>query len=340
MNLKHLNSIPFYELKWLLVPESDVETIGDPAREIERINYPLAESLGTAWVDKLQAGNDITLYHAHHDLTQAPGQLLPLLEVDIATPENTFNAQIWISGSCCHREYWQGRNHPPVDILAHPGRDTFRHHQEWHGTILMEGGVVSSMKSFTIPEAGLCSLLGEHHATTMLARLGLNPPVLPTVVLSMPTHISSPLREAFQPGFHGPSHRLFAQARILNYLAGLYDHLTVDTKPKRERRHTARIRDLRDYLMHLEGQVPTLNDLSKDFGLSARTLNAEFTAEYGQSIASFILDYRLTQAHAAIKEGSIPLKLLAARLGYSHVNHFITTFKKKFGYPPGSLRKK
>jgi len=34
------------------------------------------------------------------------------------------------------------------------------------------------------------------------------------------------------------------------------------------------------------------------------------------------------------------MKVLAARLGYSHVNHFIAAFKKKFGYPPGSLRKK
>ncbi|NTW85245.1 MAG: AraC family transcriptional regulator, partial [Holophagaceae bacterium] len=33
------------------------------------------------------------------------------------------------------------------------------------------------------------------------------------------------------------------------------------------------------------------------------------------------------------------MKALAANLGYSHVNNFIYAFKKKFGYPPGSVRK-
>jgi len=33
------------------------------------------------------------------------------------------------------------------------------------------------------------------------------------------------------------------------------------------------------------------------------------------------------------------MKTLAHKIGYSHVNHFITAFKKKFGVTPGSLRK-
>jgi AraC-like DNA-binding protein len=33
------------------------------------------------------------------------------------------------------------------------------------------------------------------------------------------------------------------------------------------------------------------------------------------------------------------MKVIAERLGYSHVNHFITALKRKFGYPPGSVRK-
>jgi AraC-like DNA-binding protein len=32
------------------------------------------------------------------------------------------------------------------------------------------------------------------------------------------------------------------------------------------------------------------------------------------------------------------MKVLAERLGYSHVNNFIHAFSKRFGYSPGSLR--
>lgn len=34
------------------------------------------------------------------------------------------------------------------------------------------------------------------------------------------------------------------------------------------------------------------------------------------------------------------LKRLAERLGYAHVNNFTIAFKRTFGYPPGSLRKR
>jgi hypothetical protein len=61
--------------------------------------------------------------------------------------------------------------------------------------------------------------------------------------------------------------------------------------------------------------------------------------EYGASVYNFVTDHRLNQVHASIIASTTPLKTLAARLGYSHVNHFIVAFKRKFGYPPGSLRK-
>ncbi len=63
-------------------------------------------------------------------------------------------------------------------------------------------------------------------------------------------------------------------------------------------------------------------------------------AEYGQSTFSHMTGQRLAQAHALLSTDSVPMKLLAARLGYSHVNHFISAFKKRFGYPPGSVRRK
>lgn len=73
--------------------------------------------------------------------------------------------------------------------------------------------------------------------------------------------------------------------------------------------------------------------------MSARWLYEAFTREYGQTIFSFITDHRLNEAHVAMREGALPIKAISARLGYSHVNHFTVAFKKKFGYPPGSLRR-
>ncbi|QXP83790.1 AraC family transcriptional regulator [Methylococcus sp. Mc7] len=54
---------------------------------------------------------------------------------------------------------------------------------------------------------------------------------------------------------------------------------------------------------------------------------------------SSVTDRRLEAAHAAVQSTGTPLKVLAARLGYSSVSHFSNAFTKKFGYRPGSLRR-
>ncbi|SDI24359.1 helix-turn-helix transcriptional regulator [Propionivibrio dicarboxylicus] len=92
-------------------------------------------------------------------------------------------------------------------------------------------------------------------------------------------------------------------------------------------------------LINMHGKLPTLNELAAQFGCSARLLNDDFVAEFGGSIYAFITSQRLDEAHEAILQSNVPLKTLAFKLGYAHVNHFITAFRKKYGYPPGSLRK-
>lgn len=261
-----------------------------------------------------------------------------LMDVAIEPDEPLFGAQIWLSGLGCHREYWHGLDQPPVEIIASPGRDTFRHHRAWHAQILVEGGVNSEMRSVVVPDTMLRALLGEDAAQNLLDGLGLHDDRL-TVVRPVPLHISAPLREAMSGQFTGSARKLYAQAKVLNYLAGLIRHVAADKGVTKERSHRKRIRELHEYLIQLEGRLPTLSDLAQEFGLSARRLNEEFTAEFGQSVYSFMTEHRLTQAHASLQTNVMPMKLLADRLGYSHVNHFITAFKRKFGYSPGSLRR-
>jgi AraC-like DNA-binding protein len=52
-----------------------------------------------------------------------------------------------------------------------------------------------------------------------------------------------------------------------------------------------------------------------------------------------VSEQRLDQAYDALMTTDVPIKLIAVNLGYSHVNHFSNAFRKKFGYPPGSLRR-
>ncbi len=102
---------------------------------------------------------------------------------------------------------------------------------------------------------------------------------------------------------------------------------------------TERARALYEQLVNTRGKLPTMEELATQYGCSIRTLNTEFSTEYGQPVSAFLIEYRFKLAHDAVQQTTIPLKILAEQLGYSHVNHFSTAFRKKFGYAPGYLRK-
>jgi AraC-like DNA-binding protein len=156
----------------------------------------------------------------------------------------------------------------------------------------------------------------------------------------VPPAIAALLHASLTSSRSGPARKLFAQAKVLEYLCGLAQHITVDlreTIPLPRRRE--QVQQLREDLTCLEGKIPTLDELSRRYGQSARILNDDFKQNFGQSIVSFITEYRLAQAHTLLLHSDIAMKQLADRLGYSHVNHFINAFRRQYGHPPGQLRR-
>lgn len=327
------NQITAYDLTWLTSPIS-------PTRvnqfTIEHQPYLLPPEVGVAWLETLALLDGVSLYRAVHQMEPSPlGQLIPIMDIELKSSEPIFNAQVWTSGRCCHQE--RSDNNPvTLNIVAEPGHDTFRFHREWSASILIEGGITSEMRSITIPQSILNKLLGES-TMELLNELQLGSKKS-TVVRQMPLHVSKALRDAMDSHMVGPIQKLHAQACALHYLANLMSHLFPKKQNKNETRHQGRIHELHDHLIHLDGRVPTLTELSEKFGLSARRLNEEFALQYGTSIYKFMSRHRLQQAHDLLRTSNTPMKVISMNLGYSHVNHFISAFKRQFGYSPGSLR--
>jgi AraC-like DNA-binding protein len=282
----------------------------------------------------------ITLFRGIHHLEPAPcGQMVPLTNSEGTFSETTFSAQVIQGGMLCHQE-----GSPQLNIISAPGRDVFRYQDSWHARASVEGGVNSEMTSVLIGKTVLAELMGTGLAEQLIQNLALSS-THQTVVHAIPSHVTTPLLAAMSSHFTGPSRRLYVQAKVMEYLAALSFFVCHEThgqidRRRAERRHRTRIQELHEHLLKLEGNLPTTSELAANFGLSPRQLNSEFAAEYGKSIFVFTTELRLEQAHAALQESSTPMKVIAANLGYSHVNHFITAFKRKFGYPPGKVRSK
>ena len=329
--------LPSINIRWLTDPASaDVLTVVPASNTLQRVHFPMPPEIGHAWLERLPLADDIFMFRQVHRFRSgsATGRWLPLGEFQLSLPKPALFIETVRGGTICHQEF-----HPRTELICKPGYDLFRYANRLREISRVDTSSDSEVISLILSKRVLAELIGEASTEAMIARLGLE--TLPSVkVLPMPIAISAPLREALSTQFQGALQRLFAQAKALEYLCALVAY-TANGGPSSLRNTCQwdRLQELHDYLTHLEGKLPTLEELAVRFGMSARRLNEMFTLKYGLPIYAFITDWRLNEAYVAIRESDTSLKRLADRLGYSHVNHFNTAFRKKFGHPPGQLRR-
>jgi AraC-like DNA-binding protein len=95
----------------------------------------------------------------------------------------------------------------------------------------------------------------------------------------------------------------------------------------------------KDYLLQHIQQPPSLTELARIAGINEFKLKQGFREVFNTTVFGYLSDYKLTQARDLLLGEKLPLKEIAERLGYSSVQHFNTAFRKKFGVPPGRVRK-
>jgi AraC-like DNA-binding protein len=221
--------------------------------------------------------------------------------------------------------------------------DVQGHHSSFHHLDYLNlAGQVSSHapldSSFLrVPMTDLIMLLGEDVATKLLSTLQIAPTNCAESYF-IPPHITSVLYKAHSNHLTGRVRQTYAMAKTVGYLCLLADHVC-NSEPQRTT-IAAKIHQIYEELLHLEGKLPNLQELAVRYGASAKAISNGFKELYGKPLYNFVTEQRLEQAHIALLESDVPLKVLAARLGYVHVNHFVATFKRQFGYTPGSVRKK
>jgi AraC-like DNA-binding protein/mannose-6-phosphate isomerase-like protein (cupin superfamily) len=74
--------------------------------------------------------------------------------------------------------------------------------------------------------------------------------------------------------------------------------------------------------------------LARELKCSPPHLSRTFSAETGKSLHAMIMDFRMQQAKAHLKEGRFNVSQTAHACGYEDVSHFVSTFKKNFGITP------
>lgn len=95
-----------------------------------------------------------------------------------------------------------------------------------------------------------------------------------------------------------------------------------------------KIRKAKDIIISRMAEPPTLQELADEIQLSLKKLKEGFKEIYGDSVFSFLFDYKMEVARKLLESGDYNVNEVGLRVGYSTASHFIAAFKKKYGTTP------
>ncbi|MCM4150123.1 AraC family transcriptional regulator [Arenibacter sp. N53] len=95
-----------------------------------------------------------------------------------------------------------------------------------------------------------------------------------------------------------------------------------------------RIRNAKEIIIARMAEPPSLQELSEEIGLSLKKLKEGFKQIYGDSVYSFLFDYKMEYARKMLESGKHNVNEVGLKVGYSTSSHFIAAFKKKYSTTP------
>ena len=98
--------------------------------------------------------------------------------------------------------------------------------------------------------------------------------------------------------------------------------------------NVVKIRKAKDIIISRMAEPPTLQELADEIGLNLKKLKDGFKQIYGDSVFSFLFDYKMEFARKLLETGDHNVNEVGLKIGYSTSSHFIAAFKKKYGTTP------
>jgi len=95
-----------------------------------------------------------------------------------------------------------------------------------------------------------------------------------------------------------------------------------------------KIRKAKDIVISRMAEPPSLHELSEEIGLNVKKLKEGFKQIYGDSVFSFLFDYKMEISRKLLESGEHNVNEVGIKVGYSSSSHFISAFKKKYGTTP------
>jgi len=98
--------------------------------------------------------------------------------------------------------------------------------------------------------------------------------------------------------------------------------------------NVSKIKRAKEIVIARMSEPPGLQELADEVGLNLKKLKVGFKQIYGDSVYSYLFDYKMEFARRLLDSGSHNVNEVGLKIGYSTSSHFIAAFKKKYGTTP------
>ncbi|NNE02556.1 MAG: helix-turn-helix transcriptional regulator [Eudoraea sp.] len=146
------------------------------------------------------------------------------------------------------------------------------------------------------------------------------------------------LSQLMNYNLHQSVMELYVRGKVLELVA-LYFNRMEDVAIEQcpflvDEENVKRIRQAKDIIIARMAEPPTLAELAEEIGLSLKRLKEGFKQIYGDSVYSFLFNYKMEYARKMLESNQHNVNEVGLKVGYSTASHFITAFKKKYGTTP------
>ena len=146
------------------------------------------------------------------------------------------------------------------------------------------------------------------------------------------------LSQVMNYNLHPSIKELYIKGKVYE-LISLYFNKSQDTDVEQcpflvDEDNVKRIRKAKEIIISRMAEPPSLQDLSEEIGLSLKKLKEGFRQIYGDSVYSFLFDYKMEYARKMLESGKHNVNEVGLKVGYSTSSHFIAAFKKKYSTTP------
>ena len=101
-----------------------------------------------------------------------------------------------------------------------------------------------------------------------------------------------------------------------------------------DEQNVLKIRKAKEIIISRMSEPPSLQELALEIGLNLKKLKEGFKQIYGDTVYSFLFDYKMEHARKLLESNLYNVNEVGSQVGYSTASHFIAAFKKKFGTTP------